>query len=160
MAKPSNQHVNTGPWYTLLTIDLIIYAAQKTVLHPFVAWMLPLCLRAVTVPYSHISFQLTTAYASLLTLFAVVSVFNHRLAFGIPREVDLSEEVVVITGGASGLGQSIANFYQMKGCSVAILDVKHVAEEELGGIQYYKCDVGDPEQIKRAAEKIKKDVCR
>jgi NADPH:quinone reductase-like Zn-dependent oxidoreductase len=148
------------PWHAFFTVDLIISVANKTILHPFFAWMLPLCLRAVTIPYSHISFQATAAYASLLTLLSVLSLLNHRVAFGLPREVDLSEEVIVITGGASGLGLLIADFYRMKGASVAVLDVKKTQEEELGGIQHYECNVGNAKAVDLASKRIREDVRR
>src|ERR1700748_3418245 len=107
-------------WNTYLTLDLIIYCARRTVLQPFFAWMLPLSLRAITIPYSHISFQLTAAYASFLTFFWFLASLNQKLAFGSSREVDISEEIVVVTGGAKGLGQTIADFYRMKGATVVV----------------------------------------
>src|ERR1700761_6983126 len=111
VTKPSLQK----PWHALLTIDLICSAACRTILHPFVAWIIPLSLRAVTVPYHNISLQLSIGYASLLTLWWILSVFNYRIAYGIPREMEWDEEVIVITGGASGLGRLIADFYAMRG---------------------------------------------
>jgi short chain dehydrogenase len=160
MAQQARQVDEKQSWHAFFTLDLIITVANKTILHPFFAWMLPLCLRAVTIPYSHISFQATAAYACLLTVVSVLSVFNQRIAFGTPREVDLSEEVIVITGGASGLGLLIADFYRMKGASVAVLDVKKTQEEELGGIQYYECDVGNSKAVDSTSRRIKEDVRR
>jgi hypothetical protein len=160
MAQQARPVDEKQPWHAFFTLDLIINVANKTILHPFFAWMLPLCLRAVTVPYSHISFQITAVYASLLTAVSVLSVFNQRIAFGAPREVDLSEEVIVVTGGASGLGLLIAEFYRMRGASVAVLDVKKMQEEELGGIQYYECDVGDAKAVDSVSKRIREDVRR
>lgn len=148
----------TPPWHAFLSIDTIAAAARKSIFHPFLAWMMPLSLRAVTVPYSNISFQVACIYAALLTLYYIVSVFNHRISFGRSREVDLSEEVIVITGGSAGLGLMIADFYRMKGASVAILDVQNPPVEDGSGVEFYKCDVGDVNQITDAAKKIKKDV--
>jgi hypothetical protein len=148
------------PWHTYLTIDVLYAAARKTILHPFVAWMIPLCLRAVTVPYENISMRISIAYAGLLTVLWVLSVFNYRIAYGIPREVDYEEEVILITGGSSGLGRLIADFYAMRGTSVAVLDVQKPEDDEMMGISYYQCDVSDRKQIENAVAKIKEDVCR
>lgn len=142
-----------------LTLDLLLHAAHKSILHPWVAWMVPLSLRAVTVPYTDLSFRLSVAYAVLLTLIAIFRAINERVAYGSTREVDLSEEVIVITGGASGLGRVVADFYAMKGVGVAVLDVRRVEEGEGMGIQFYECDVGDAAAVKAAAGKIKADVC-
>jgi hypothetical protein len=157
MSKSRRNYVPL-PWHAYLTIDLIAAAARKSIFHPFFAWMMPLSLRAVTVPYEHISFQLAAVYASLLTLYYVLSAFNHKIAFGSSREVDLSEEVIVITGGAGGLGQLIADFYRMRGASVAILDVQEPLEEDESGIEFYKCDVGNGSEIREVAKRIRSEV--
>jgi NAD(P)-dependent dehydrogenase (short-subunit alcohol dehydrogenase family) len=85
-------------------------------------------------------------------------VINDRLAFGLPREVDLSEEVIVITGGASGLGLLIAEVYGMRGATVAVLDVEEMENGEARGVTYYKCDVTDKDQVARVAAEIERDV--
>jgi hypothetical protein len=145
---------------SIITVDLLLKVGRRTILHPFVAWMIPLSLRAQATPYHHLSFQISTAYALFLTIIYVLSVLNSRIAYGLPRSVDLSEEVVVITGGASGLGLLIADFYAMRGASVAVLDVKPKNSlQESKGITYYLCDVGDFEQVHNMAKIIKEDVC-
>lgn len=151
---------NQQSWWSIITVDLLLKVGGRTILHPFVAWMIPLSLRAQATPYHHLSFQISTAYALFLTIVYVLSVLNRRIAYGLSRSVDLSEEVIVITGGASGLGLLIADFYAMRGASVAVLDVKPKnALQESKGITYYLCDVGDSEQVHRTAKNIKEDVC-
>lgn len=75
-----------------------------------------------------------------------------------PREVDLSDEVIVITGGASGLGLLTAEVYGMRGATVAVLDVNEMENTEARGVTYYKCDVGDKEQVVKVAAEIEIDV--
>ncbi|KAI9696051.1 MAG: hypothetical protein M1836_005882 [Candelina mexicana] len=145
------------PWHTYLTIDLLLQVANKTFLHPFVAWMIPLCLRAQAASFRQTSMQLALAYAIALTFLSILSVINKRIAYGLPREVDLSEEVIVITGGASGLGLLIAEVYGMRGASVAVLDVKELDAKEAMGVEFYRCDVGDRGQVDRVAKEIEKD---
>jgi NAD(P)-dependent dehydrogenase (short-subunit alcohol dehydrogenase family) len=67
--------------------------------------------------------------------------------------------VIVITGGASGLGLLIAEVYGMRGATVAVLDVKELESGEARGVTAYKCDVGDREQVAKAAVEIERDVC-
>jgi hypothetical protein len=142
-----------------ITIDLLLKVARRTFLHPFVAWMIPLSLRAQATPYNHLSFQLSTAYAVILTLFHLLSVLNTWLAYGSPRPIDPSEEVVVITGGASGLGLLIAEFYAMRGTAVAVMDIKPKdVLQEAKGIAYYQCDVGNAEHVSITAKKIQNEV--
>ncbi|KAF2403802.1 NAD(P)-binding protein [Trichodelitschia bisporula] len=145
-------------WHGALTVDIVLVAACKTIFHPFVAWMVPLSLRAVAVPYSDFSFTLSVAYAALLTLLSVFSAINNRVAYGVARDVDLSDEVIVITGGSSGLGRLVADFYAMRGAAVAVLDVKKVEEKDAMGLAFYECDIGDAGSVKKAAERIRADL--
>jgi NADPH:quinone reductase-like Zn-dependent oxidoreductase len=149
------------PWHTFLTLDLIIAALNKTFLHPFVAWMIPLSLRAVATPYQATSFQITVAYASLLTLWFFLDLINKSIAYGPARDVDFEEEVILITGGAGGLGLVIAEMYGMRGASVAVMDVKDVAEREndgIRGVKFYKCDIEKRDEVEQVKAQIEKEV--
>lgn len=102
---------------------------------------------------------ISIVWATFITLCWMANVINQRIAHGIPREVDLSEEVIVITGGASGLGMLIAEVYGMRGATVAVLDVKEMENTEARGVTYYKCDVSDKEQVVKIAAEIESEVC-
>lgn len=69
-----------------------------------------------------------------------------------------------MTGGASGLGLLIARIYGLRGVSVAVLDVKEVAEiegwsDEVAGVEYYRCDMGNRRELEWALGRVKKEVC-
>ncbi|KAK2765587.1 putative secondary metabolism biosynthetic enzyme [Arachnomyces sp. PD_36] len=150
-------------WYQYLTLDLLLQVLNRTFLHPFVAWIIPLSLRAQATPYSHPAFISTTAYAIFLTLLTAASYINRRIAHGLPRDVELGEEVVVVAGGASGLGLLIAEFYGMRGVSVAVLDIRKEEEvgegfQELPAVEYYQCDVGNRSEVEAVAGRITKDL--
>jgi hypothetical protein len=147
------------PWHSHLTVDLLYTVLLRTFLHPFFAWMIPLSLRAVTVPYEYLSMRLAIGYASVLTFIYILSYINHRIAFGLPREVNLDEEIIVITGGASGLGRIVAEIFAMRGTTVAVLDVKKWEDQGVPGVSHYLCDVGDRKQVDASAKKIRDDVC-
>lgn len=146
-------------WAQPLSVDLILKVLNVTFLHPFVAWMIPLCLRAQATPWTHTAMHVTIGYASVLTMLYFLGVLNKQIAFAKPRKVDLSEEVIVITGGASGLGLLIAEVYGMRGATVAVLDVRGLESGEARGVTAYKCDVGNKEQVARVATEIERDVC-
>ncbi|KAK8167813.1 hypothetical protein BKA80DRAFT_200696 [Phyllosticta citrichinensis] len=156
MAPPSPPA--SKPWHAHLTIDLLAYVASYTVFHPFVAWVVPLSLRAQGTPYHFTSFIVSVVYAFLVTVFHFLSLVNKRLAYGPPRPVNLNDEVIVVTGGAGGLGLLIAEVYGLRGASVAVLDVAEIKEAEARGINYYHCDVGDAAQVEKAAHQIKRDL--
>lgn len=145
-------------WFAPLSIDLIIKVFKRTFFHPFIAWIVPLCFRAQNMFYDAPPMIVSIAWASFISLSWILGAINNRIGYGLPREVDLSEEVIVITGGASGLGLLIAEVYGMRGATVAVLDVKEMENGEARGVTYYKCDVTDKAQVAKVAADIERDV--
>jgi hypothetical protein len=145
-------------WAKPFSIDLILTVLNVTFLHPFVAWIIPLCMRAQAMPWHHTAIQIAIGYASLLTALFFAGILNKQIAYSKPRKVDFSEEVIVITGGASGLGLLVAEVYGMRGATVAVLDVKDLESGEARGVKAYKCDVGDKDQLAKVAIEIERDV--
>ena len=76
--------------------------------------------------------------------------------------MDWENEVVVITGGARGLGKVLAEMYGMRGVSVAVLDLEVPAErsEALEHVRFYRCDVSRLEEVRRVKGRIEEDVRR
>lgn len=150
---------NTNP---PLTIDLLLTTLTRTILHPIPSYILLLCLRAQATPYTSLPFIIAIIYSALLTLIYILGTLNQQLAYGAPRTVDLSNEVVVVTGGASGLGLLIARIYALRGASVAVLDVRGISDEEveemgLGGC--FVCDVSDRGALERVVGRVGVEVC-
>lgn len=145
-------------WFAPFSIDLIVKVLSVTVFHPFVTALVPLCLRARAMMWDAPVMLGAFAWAAIVSLFWVASAINQRIGHGPPRQVDLSEEVIVITGGASGLGMLVAEVYGMRGASVAVLDVNEMENGEARGVTYYKCDVSDSKQVAKVALKIEEDV--
>jgi hypothetical protein len=153
---PPNQELS---WAKPFSIDLLLKVLNVTFLHPFVAWMMPLCMRAQAMGWHNPYIQVAIGYASFVTFLFFANVLNRQIAYTQPRQVKHSDEVVVITGGASGLGLLIAEVYGMRGASVAVLDINSLESGEARGVSLYKCDVGDKEQVAKAALEIERDVC-
>ncbi|KAL8775529.1 MAG: hypothetical protein Q9209_000025 [Squamulea sp. 1 TL-2023] len=156
----SSSRAAPPPWYTHLNIDLLLHVGSYTIFHPFVASLIPLCLRALAAEYTSTSFIVTSAYAAFVILCHVLSAVNQRWAYGPPRKVKSLDEVVVVTGGASGLGRCIAEIYAMKGTSVAVVDVgiEESEEGEREGIRWYKGDVGDRRMMEQVWKRISEDL--
>ncbi|KAI1185646.1 short-chain dehydrogenase [Nemania serpens] len=145
-------------WFAPLSLDLFLKVLNVTLLHPFVAWIIPLCFRAEHQAWDTRPMVVSIAWATFVTLLWMGNVLSHKVAYGMHREVDLSEEVIVITGGASGLGLLIAEVYGMRGATVAVLDINPLESTEARGITYYQCDVADKAQIGRVAAEIERDL--
>ncbi|PNP49064.1 hypothetical protein THARTR1_10138 [Trichoderma harzianum] len=145
-------------WFAPLSVDLILKVLNVTILHPFICWLIPLCLRAQTTKWEAPPMVGAIAWAIFISAMWIASAVNQRVAHGVPREVDLGEEVIVVTGGASGLGMLVAEVYGMRGASVAVLDVNEMENGEARGVTFYKCDVSDREQVAKVAVEIEKDL--
>ncbi|KAF2866994.1 short chain dehydrogenase/reductase [Massariosphaeria phaeospora] len=144
------------PWYRYLTIDLIWYVLGYTLFHPWTSWVLVLCLRAQLTPYDAVEMKIVSAWALLMSAMGIFGIVSEKIAYGSPREVDLAEEVIVITGGVEGLGALLAETYGMRNANVAVLDTKKVGEDEAEekGVVYYECDVSDVKQVEAAVAEI------
>lgn len=160
MATPGNHErsMTRDSWFAPFSIDLFLKVLNVTFFHPFVAWMVPLCFRAEHMDWDKTPMVISIWWATAVSVFWTAWYVNRRMAFGLPREVNLEDEVIVITGGASGLGLLIAEVYGMRGASVAVLDVKKMENGEARGVTYYNCDVTDKEQLASVEKQIEKDV--
>lgn len=148
------------PWYRYVNIDLVSYVLGYTLFHPWTSWIIVICLRAQLTPYENIEMKIAMAWAFSMSAIGIFGIFSDKIAFGNPREIDLSDEVIVITGGVDGLGGLLADTYGMRNANVAVLDTKRVGEDEAEekGVIYYNCDVGDAAQVEAAIKEIADDV--
>lgn len=147
------------PWYHSINLDLFLRVLKNSIFHPFVASLIPLCLRASEIPYTEPAFKNSVYWAIFVCILAVLAPFNEKIAYGSPRPVDHEEEVIVITGGASGLGRTIAEIYALKGATVAVLDIKSIGTTgRIEGVKYYECDVGNRLETKKVWAKVTKEV--
>jgi hypothetical protein len=175
-SNPRLLHRPSKPWHAHLTLDLILLVLARSVFHPFICLLIPLCLRAQLTPYSHLAFIYSTLWACLVSVWWLLAAVNRRIAYGKPRKVrfgksevddddgDGTEEVVLITGGCNGLGRLLAEIFGLRGVGVAVLDVREpeggsekMEEEE--GWRWYECDVGRWEDVQRVRAEVERDVC-
>ncbi|KUJ20450.1 NAD(P)-binding protein [Mollisia scopiformis] len=68
-----------------------------------------------------------------------------------------SQEIVLITGGSSGIGEIMSNQFAKLGVKVVILDLNPPKTAVAANVAFYQCDVTSPENIAAVAEEIRKD---
>src|SRR4030067_3219408 len=77
-------------------------------------------------------------------------------------DLGIKDKVVLVTGGARGLGRIDGLKFASEGCRVAICDLNLETTEKLateiektGGVaRAYACDISKPEQVKQMVENI------
>ena len=151
-------------WYQHLNLDLIVYVLGRSIFHPAIVYIFYLCIAAVHRHRTSVA-HYTLYWASFLLIVAGLRWLNHRIAQGKPRTLDWENEVVVVTGGGSGLGRVIAEMYAMRGVSTAILDIKEADPEAIdliddgnGSLQWFACDVGDKDGVDVVMEVIRQKM--
>ncbi|TVY19812.1 Dehydrogenase RED2 [Lachnellula arida] len=71
---------------------------------------------------------------------------------------DWDKEIVLITGGAGGIGGKVVQLLAEKGIKVVVLDVIPMTFETTSNVYYYKCDITSPSTLSSVASQIRKDV--
>lgn len=74
---------------------------------------------------------------------------------------DPSKDIILITGGAAGLGKEMALLFNNSGAKVIVLDLNIPTiddDDYISGVNYYHCDVSDSEQVKIIGNKILNEI--
>lgn len=74
---------------------------------------------------------------------------------------DPTRDIVLITGGGSGLGKEIAAKFKSTGATVIVFDIgvpEEDSENYVDGVIYLQCDVSNHDAIMAQAEFIKKNI--
>uniref|UniRef100_A0A060TGW6 ARAD1D26466p n=1 Tax=Blastobotrys adeninivorans TaxID=409370 RepID=A0A060TGW6_BLAAD len=143
-----------------LSVDDIHSILTQTVFHPGGCWVFFLyySLRYFTTRDSGlvIGIWLSAAFAVAVEGWHGLDYLNQRyISRGFrPGKLDPSKDVVVVTGGASGLGQKIVAMLVVKGYKVAILDIRQWSLP-VDNCLFVQCNVSDVNEVNKAYEKVK-----
>lgn len=147
-----------------LTGDPIGRLIKKTALNPAFTLFF-LLLARYTKKGSDLSILHETAFSRLKTLFYigvarwVTSYVDHGVVNNWSKDPYVwSREIVLITGGAGGIGGGVVKLLAERGIKVVVLDVIPMTFEAPSNVYYYKCDITNPATIASVAAKIRKDV--
>lgn len=147
-----------------LTGDPIGRLLKKTALNPFFPLLLILAAR-YTKKGSDLSILHHTAYSRIQTLFYfgivrwISGYFDNGLLNNWTKDVyDWDKEIVLITGGAGGIGGNVVKLLAEKGVKVVVMDVIPMTFDAPKNVYYYKCDITSPSLIAATATEIRKDV--
>lgn len=158
----SKSSLQPKPFHKHITLDLILLILANSIFHPWITLVFYICLASVHKHKTPLAFY-TLVYTAFLAVVEIGIWLNHRLTYGKHRKVNWEDEVVVITGGAQGLGRTFAEMVMRKGGKVAVLDVlepDESAREEMERWDFVweVVDVCDEGQMKGAVERIVEEV--
>lgn len=73
---------------------------------------------------------------------------------------DWSDEIAVVTGGSSGIGNDIVQRLALMGVRVAVFDIADLPKEMQGNarVKFYYCDVTSAESVAAVAKAVKREL--
>ena len=93
-----------------------------------------------------------------LTLRANRALSRRALNNGVTASFDWNREILLVTGGAGGIGAATARKLAARSAAVVVLDVLPLTYEPPENLHYYRCDLTDYSALQAIAESIRKDV--
>jgi len=153
---------DTSPVFDSLDVDLFVKVLVHTVFSPFFIFLIP-------VFYIFQGAQVTDPIITVCGIyFVLVSLFwgikwisllyrNQGSLLFRPRRLDWGDQIVVITGGASGIGELLANTLAVRNVCVVVLDVNPIITENYN-ITYYKCDVSKWEEVEAVSKTVIEEI--
>ncbi|KAJ2359312.1 hypothetical protein IWW50_000034 [Coemansia erecta] len=90
-----------------------------------------------------------------ISVFALRSVFIlGSKAMAKPAKVDWAQQVVVLTGGAHGIGLRLLQKLGTTGARIAVIDILDVPMRQSDNMSFYKCDLADSKQLDTTVSEI------
>ncbi|KND94806.1 Short-chain dehydrogenase/reductase family 16C member 6 [Tolypocladium ophioglossoides CBS 100239] len=149
--------------------DVILRVIRRTALNPTL--LLPLVLLArLTKKGQDLSILHPTAARRLRILFyyALARRASAWLSDGVRNNwsddrYDWSREIVLVTGGAAGIGGSMVRFFEEEGVKVVVLDIQPMSfttwdTTTASKVRHFHCDVRSPESVNAVADTIRAEV--
>ncbi|EGX92136.1 dehydrogenase/reductase SDR family member 8 precursor [Cordyceps militaris CM01] len=136
----------------------------RTALNP--SLVLPLLLLArYTKRGSDLSILHPTAYGGVKKLFywgllrTIVNYLSDKTRNNwVKDRYDWSREIVLITGGAAGIGAQMVKLFDELAIKVVVLDIQPMAFATSSRVHHYKCDLRSPASVQEVAERVRSEV--
>lgn len=147
-----------------LTADPIGRFIKRTALNPALTLAI-LLLARYTKKGSDLSILHEKAFSRIRALFylGVARLISNYASAGVldnwtSDKYDWNKEIVLITGGAGGIGGQVVKLLAEKKIKVVVLDVIPMTFDAPDNVYYYKCDITSPSTLSSVATEIRKDV--
>jgi len=160
--EPSARSQEGSPIFDDFDVDLLIKVLANTAFSPFFVFFIPVFCIFQGSKLSDPVIIYTSTYYVLLSAFWFIKWYsrlyrNQGSLFFRPAPLEWSEQTVVITGGASGIGELLANTLAVRSVTVVVLDLNPIVTENYN-IVYYKCDVSKWEEVEAVSKKVIEEI--
>ncbi|KAF8204739.1 hypothetical protein BJ912DRAFT_1018041 [Pholiota molesta] len=151
-----------SPIFDNFDIDLVMQVLANTAFSPFFLFFIPVFYFFQGFHLNHPTIVYSSIYWIFISLFWLVKwcskLYRNQgsLIYG-PGALDWSEQIVIITGGSSGIGELLANTLAVRNVTVVVLDIKPIATENYN-IAYYKCDVSKWDEVEAVSKKVLEEI--
>ncbi|KAK3394300.1 hypothetical protein B0H63DRAFT_42428 [Podospora didyma] len=144
--------------------DTVLKIIRNTALNPKI--LLPLLLLAkYTKKGENLSILHPLAFSRIKTLFyiSIARWLNNYFSKGVLNnwvkdQYDWSKEIVLITGGAGGIGGQVVQLLAERNVKVVVLDIQPLTYTAGSSVHYFKCDITSPKTIAAVAAEIRAKV--
>ncbi|KAI0960464.1 hypothetical protein AcW1_004970 [Taiwanofungus camphoratus] len=157
-----NEFHDAAPIFDSFDIDLVVKVLCHTAFSPFFTFFIPVFYYFHGARWPDAILVFTVGYNVAVSAFWFLKwcsrLYRNQgsLLFG-PAPMDWGEQIVIVTGGSSGIGELIANTLAVRNVTVIVLDVKPIVSENYN-VNYYKCDVSRWEEVEAVSKKIIEEI--
>lgn len=144
-------------------VDLVVKVLSHTAFSPFFTFFIPLFYLSQGEQITSKSVIYSASHCAAVSAFWFIKWIsllyrNQGNLFFAPEPLDWSEQIVVITGGSSGIGELLAKTLAVRYVRVIVLDIEPIQQTENYNITYYKCDVSKWSEVEAVARRIKEEI--
>ncbi|KIK67783.1 hypothetical protein GYMLUDRAFT_92458 [Collybiopsis luxurians FD-317 M1] len=149
---------DVSPVFDTFDIDLVFKVMKNTLFSPFFVFFIPVFYVFSGGKMNDPFVLWTGGFYVFLCIYWLgdwlSTLYRNQgsLLFRPPR-FDWGDQIVVVTGGSSGVGELLANTLAVRNVTVVVLDVKPLVSEN-HNIVYYKCDISKWEEVEAVSKKI------
>ncbi|TFY72993.1 hypothetical protein EVG20_g39 [Dentipellis fragilis] len=154
--------VDSSHVFDSFDIDLVVKVLAHTLFGPFFVFFVPVFFIFQGAKLHDPQVVTAIVYWIFICCFWFVKWYSRlyrnqgSLLFG-PPPLDWGEQIVLITGGASGIGELVANTLAVRSVTVVVLDIKPIVTENYN-ITYYQCDVSKWEEVEAVSKKAIEEI--
>lgn len=145
-------------------IDIVVKVLSKTLFSPFFCIFLPITLLSQVKSTSHPAFIWSSAWTALVCFLSFLKhvdrIYSSQASWLFaPPKLKWEDQIVLITGGGTGVGALLAETLATRNVTVVVLTKdapKYETQSE--SIHTYLCDVSDYDSVMSVAAKVQDEV--